>query len=1524
MDKINGHRKSHRQAAGGQTLVEYALILVLIGLALIAVLQMTGPVIGNLFGETVYRMRGTETIDPADLDEPMRSNFYATQTAAALHPLEFPPPLDIPEETTDPDYEPPEVTSEATPEVTSEVTPEVTPDVVPTAAPTPIPDFVFTAPHWENVNEPQHWRVMEEPWLGPADWVGAYFAGAQLDGAAAVTMTNTAMYGAAAALVLNFPNTDYSTWKGTTSGPIVDWPSGSPYDNFSVRFTRQITVDEDTILRFTARFNDGLRLWLLRPGQTAADCSTTGISSGETTTNNTTYGDPSTDCLLIDAWVAQDSTRSVVRTIPAGDYILQVDYFEVGGDAKLALNISLVSNVDDTAVDAAGNPTSGTVNCGWSQHSFLDDANSLQYDWVSYPGNAIPRFMRCYLEFRGYIIIDNATVNHPELVFWDLWDFQSDQTLGWLEVAEYIPTAPGVDVLNRDAVEWFRIDLHRGADYNYNWTRHSIDLTNCCGMSFVGRNLTFRFVIENRDTAAVRRWYIDDIDVLQRNTRTFPTPPSSGAAWERTWDLNSANPEGDFIASGQWELNNNNANLDVCCSWELQNDYGRYARHSESPSTLDLANTDTLRVHYLELDYTIDASASTLAATTDSEGDTGAPMLSFLHGYKIGRYTGLEVQYYNDAVQQWLPVPGRPSQPAVGILLPITYDGSTYLDAQDLMAVDIPLEYIPQPTYRLRFAMLVHNRATLRGGWWIDNIRLQRSGRQNYLDYPFLDGAESGIANWLPGGAWGRTNTVARDGAHSFTDTPSGSYSSNSNASLRTAYPIDLNNDSPENLSSTAHNPSGGNSGGVANRPILTFYHRRDIRTNDAIYVEWRRLNEPDTQWKPLWAYVYNARTGLQYAWEFVRIDLSSITFNPTDADRYEDDILIRFRLQSDGFSEGDGVYIDNIRLENYAESVFKLWPTSENRTVGGVSYGTGNGASYTANLEEGNWALRWRADGTWQAITWAQREGLRSWHESAVGQTAAPVYQSAGWRDATMTPNDSFNVLELAYIIDLRAAYTTARPTLYFWTRYHIGRNERIMVQISQEMPTSDADMTARCGGITIPQCYEQIRGWSEWQTTSFNINTNWSSTYSWQLAQVDLSPYASNGATAGRRIRVRFVIDSLDNSNTSNSRDGWYIDNVSIGPRYDLNVLQNVSTAPFEDNAQNTNNWIPEGIWGLSPDRYRSGGGAGLQGTWHESFWDCRQCPAIGQDEGAVWADEMRVGADIFLDLNGQAKSYKSKYKNITPVTRDVTSINYDIGLNGPYSGFSQTNEFAGRWVLNTTQIGSSGGISAGIYSITTVSDDGVRVKVEELDGYNGTPVEATPVNDALEWNIIYNWNDHGRTTDMGVITLEDGLFYRITIEWYDRADSAALIVNTGSVNFSFTDSPKQGAGTSFPDIPTIADSNSSLILNGSLNLTGTTNPGLQYYTMYEIRGTAHVEISADGGFTWAELASWGNTTHMDDWELRQHSLDAYVGQTVMLRFRMDNDNLEVMDLTTDYSNYVSWWLTDIRVVNNSGITP
>jgi hypothetical protein len=1413
----------------------------------------------------------------------------------------------------------------------TDITPTLTPTLTPTPSPTPTPDdFAFEAPFLDTIDEPIHWRANAQPFLGTDDWLGQYYLG----------MNFNTLYeerwnrelGLEFRGVLNF---DWGQGGPFQAGRLNDAGLAWSNDTFSVRYSRLVYIPETITITFTATYDDGVRLYLLAPGETTNNCN---------------------DCLLINDWNNGTSrSSSSTRTIdgrPGELYTLQVDYYENTGSARISLDYTIPSNVDDTVVNNSGVPVAGPVNCNWGRSDNAQDPNSLDWMWEEYLGgrDVFPRNMRCHLEFRGYVTVPED-MEQPQFVFWDVWDMGTANLRGWLEVAEYIhdPLGPGT-VLDRDAVVWHPVNLHQGATTNYNWTRHVVDLRNVNGNDFRGKDVTFRFVMQNLNTDNRRRWYIDDIEFLDAAANGGMQDFLPGTRLE----LNDPDAANDFITSGHWALTNTNAlpnpdtpNAPGCCSWELMPG-GNYARFSVFGASGGTAAPDNVRVHYVELNGWVDFSGN----LPDDQGNTGHPMLSFYQGHYVGRRTGLEVQYTTDphgvGPANWQVVPGADPTDPYGRIVDLMNESDT--DNRSLTLTEVSLREVPAQRFRLRFAVLVRQNATLRQGWWIDDIYLHREGRPFYLDYPFLDNAEAGVSNWLPSGQWFRTNQVSRVGEHSFTDSPFGNYSNNTNTTFRTLHPIDFQNNSPENLALDDRNPAGGNSGGAAVDPVMSFWLRRDLNQRDHLHVEWRRYDESDHEWKRLWSYTYGMHispigsrdsTSTNLAWEFVHIELSPITrtFIPGDTD--SSDIMFRFRLEADGSSNADGVYIDDIRIsERAARPVHRLWPTGENRSVGGTSYGNGSGAIFGADVDEPDWFTRWFAQGNWIDVTYEQRGGLRSWHDStdwdedAEVQSRAPYFVADNQADDVLTSQArTYNILELNRIFDLRATQATERPTLYFWSRYHIARADRISVEVSEELTLTgdalDTHMRGRCPGNDLLQCYQQNYGWSEWRPTEFHhIVPNLSGanlyTYTWQREQVSLVPYAAVGTTPGSRIRIRFVIDTLDRGNQNEKRDGWYIDNVTIRPRQD-GVIRRITDGAFFDPARNLQNWVTEGNWGLDPEFFRgSGGGPANLGSWQESWWYYRPVCTGGNIPNCV---------GNFLNNNGAGAPAGH------PLTRVVPQVNYDMRRDGPdVPGWNpdHVDHFAGRWVLDTPVVGTGSGVLPGDYTFITVSDDGVRMKFEEINAAgNVIPSDDIPPG----WNIILNWTNHARTVDMGTANLKNGRRYRLTLEYFENTGDAVVILSVGGSSFSFTDNPKQGAGPDFPGNPSIPRGNSSLILDGTLDLVGTANPVLEYYTYYNNRGALLVEVSTDGGFNWQRPNSMRDPITLDsglvetmdptvipdnqgwmpnngDWQRRLHNMGAFrTGSPIMIRFRMDRIANEQL---TRNSIEVGWWIVDVRVAD------
>src|SRR5690606_13735817 len=246
---------------------------------------------------------------------------------------------------------------------------------------------------------------------------------------------------------------------------------------------------------------------------------------------------------------------------------------------------------------------------------------------------------------------------------------------------------------------------------------------------------------------------------------------------------------------------------------------------------------------------------------------------------------------------------------------------------------------------------------------------------------------------------------------------------------------------------------------------------------------------------KRLWFYKFSdttihnqksTRTLQQYAWEYVEIDLGKMMTDlggaKGTANVRDDDVVFRFVLEAkNANASGRGLFIDDINIRerydrntpfnpdpDFAEEnpnapkiAFNLWPTTENRRnpVNNQPLGLGSGTSLFDDPDSSTtrrlWSESWFAGADWYPQTWGggSRSGLYGFHDSPVGgQNEAPdgldnYIGPVEW----MVPQDTFRVLELNHVIDMRPVNAvTEMPGLYWGQRYNLGASNVAMVQIS------------------------------------------------------------------------------------------------------------------------------------------------------------------------------------------------------------------------------------------------------------------------------------------------------------------------------------------------------------------------------------------------------------------------------------------------------------------------------------------
>ena len=185
----------------------------------------------------------------------------------------------------------------------------------------------------EDGNTPFWVKILIDPEI--VEWKGEYFDNRKLEGEPA--------------LIRNDKEIDFN-WKD-------DAPSSSlPADNFSVRWTRRLSLDA-AMYRFSIRVDDGARLWV-------------------------------DDRLVIDEW-EEGSVRtiSVDLEITKGRHDLKLEYFERKGDARAHLDLDkvLISHDEDWIAKYWFNRT---LDSEWA---WITTADTIDFDWgSSSPALGIP------------------------------------------------------------------------------------------------------------------------------------------------------------------------------------------------------------------------------------------------------------------------------------------------------------------------------------------------------------------------------------------------------------------------------------------------------------------------------------------------------------------------------------------------------------------------------------------------------------------------------------------------------------------------------------------------------------------------------------------------------------------------------------------------------------------------------------------------------------------------------------------------------------------------------------------------------------------------------------------------------------------------------------------------------------------------------------------------------------------------------------------------------------------------------
>ncbi|MCC7207595.1 MAG: hypothetical protein IT323_09820, partial [Anaerolineae bacterium] len=595
--------------------------------------------------------------------------------------------------------------------------------------------------------------------------------------------------------------------------------------------------------------------------------------------------------------------------------------------------------------------------CTWGVQGGVGNYRSEFHSWQDSPNDNYQVSSDCHLRLRGYIDIPSGATEAPRLYFWERWALSATATMQ-VGVREYNATS-----------DWTWVTLHGPtAGTNLSWRRQEFDLTafGSPAVDFRGRRIELAFRLVNpSDTLRADGWYIDDISVQDGAPMVFTT----------------FRDDVETPISNQLWVNE--------CSWRrvVSERHGGVYSWTDSPNG----------------NYENGSNCSlTLNGLLDLRGYTGAdePELTFWSKHSLTSTT-------DQILAEWR----SETSTSEADWRPLSVTGS--LDPYIARASSNPswakyyVNFASQPTtpdlrgqkIQFRFRLLADNDQAA-DGWYLDDIEL-RKRPLDVAGVPFYEPFDN-ADRWLLGGAWGLTQAVPPASAPShyspttaLTDSPTGAYAASSNTTAVLIPSIGLT---------------------TTTKPVMTFWaYWKSSQAN--LYLELSTDNGvtwPNRIWE---------NTGpekVQLAWQRFKIDLSAYRTSS---------ISLRFRLQDVGGSPDDGWYIDDIRIE---EDNTTSVPIRSNELLDDFESASAEDEWFVG----GDWAVR--DDG-----------GRLDFVGVGPGQPGLPS------RGFVASPSGNYvkparSIVEYVRRLDLSG---TTSPTLSFFTTYELGDTaDRLLVEVSTD----------------------------------------------------------------------------------------------------------------------------------------------------------------------------------------------------------------------------------------------------------------------------------------------------------------------------------------------------------------------------------------------------------------------------------------------------------------------------------------
>ncbi|MBN1201002.1 MAG: hypothetical protein JXJ20_04020 [Anaerolineae bacterium] len=841
--------------AGGQALIEYALILVLVVLAIVAVVTVTGPAVGNVFSNTVYNLLGG-TIEPR---ETLAADaFWDQVTAVASYTPESP---SLMTNTPAPPTATPTIGPSPTP---SPVTPSPTPSNTPTPGPSPTPpDFEFDYPFYDPVNDDDWWQHDFDDLMKDLDWDAEYwdYDGWKTD--------------------MSDKPDGTGKWQTTHTGLHFEWssgesPGGGVNENFYARYKATLTL-ENIAYALNIRKDDGVRVWV--GGQIVVDENVPNPGDARTWSWSPLY--------------SNEFQR--IFTPAAGENEIIVEFYDSGGAGRLHVSLIEPDTLDEG-------------DCNWA---LSDEAShSPPSAWSDSPGAPYSPYSYCILKLRGHIDLTGSL--YPKLEFWDRYNLRwstyamvgisvagtgewvdtelhyYETNLGWTRETFDLTDFEGVDFSDELIEIRFILDAHNSSNDSYDgWWIDDIEVkeevkrrytvgfhddmegpshwyaggtwalsneqvhsgvqawSDSPGADYVhgsNNSLELDGVIDLTDPVVIDPeivfWHRYDLtyhdyiyaEVSTDDRETWQPLTGSYLAYRETnwsWTQQVISLEdyvtygeiyfrfrldatsSSYVADGWWiddfSIRNKPStvvqpewcdNMEVGGSdWIPDGTWGVINGSDVNPEQDNQAVTAHSGSQFWSdsphANYVDDTNSSLQLRPELDLTESTDPEVVFWHQWDLRHYDNLYFEVSNDNGETWNTL-----WAFIYDNPPVGYNTTPYSNRYDNILSwtreAASLQAYVGEVVRVRFRLDARSHSYVDDGWWLDDICFQEHTNSPVHSLPFSDGFELGDQNWYAGGSWAIAPENKHSGGVAYSDSYGVPYKDETNSVLELKGMIDL------------------------------------------------------------------------------------------------------------------------------------------------------------------------------------------------------------------------------------------------------------------------------------------------------------------------------------------------------------------------------------------------------------------------------------------------------------------------------------------------------------------------------------------------------------------------------------------------------------------------------------------------------------------------------------------------------------------------------------------------------------